>query len=80
MRDEGTYDGKVSFYVVTLDTPQAEAELKRWPGLGSHGLVGATYQGEMKVMIPGHQFSKADVVAKVDELLKLTGKPGGPAP
>ena len=50
-----------------------EAEVKRWPGLGSHGLIGTTHDGQLKVMIPGHQFGKIEIVDKVNELLKLTG-------
>jgi hypothetical protein len=73
LRDEGTYRGKVNFYVIEVDSDHVKAEVKRWPGLGSHGLIGTTPDGQLKVVIPGHQFGKVEIIEKIDELLKLTG-------
>lgn len=72
MRDEGTYNGKVRFYVVEVDSAAVRQEVESWEGLGNHGLVGTTAQRELKVMLPGHEFSKSTIVKKVDELLAAT--------
>jgi hypothetical protein len=64
----------VSFYVIDVDSDQVEAEVKKWPGLGSHGLIGTTHDGVLKVMIPGHEFGRNAIIEKVDELLRLTAR------
>lgn len=72
MRDEGTYEGQVRFYIIEVDSEAVRKEVESWKGLGNHGLVGTTAQRELKVMLPGHDFSKSSVVKKVDELIAAT--------
>jgi len=47
-------------------TKAAWAELEQE---GSHGLIGFAPDGSVKVVLEGHKFSKADVEAKLQELL-----------
>lgn len=75
LRDEGTYNGKIRFYVVEVTSDKVRQQIASWKGLGNHGLVGTTAQKELKVMIPGHEFGKAQVKAKADELLRATSPP-----
>ena len=58
--------------MVEIDSDKVEAEVARWQGLGSHGLVGTTHDGGLKVMIPGHNFGPVEIKQKVEELLRLT--------
>jgi hypothetical protein len=72
LRDEGTYNGKLRFYVITVDSKQVRDEVAGWQGLGSHGLVGTTAQRELKVVISGHDFGRNSVIEKANELLAAT--------
>ena len=76
LRDEGTYNGKIRFYVVEVDSEKARKQVASWKGLGNHGLVGTTAQKELKVVISGHEFGKSQIMAKADELLRATAPPG----
>ncbi len=49
-------------------------EVASWKGLGNHGLIGTTATRELKVMVPGHEFTKSTVIKKVDELIAATKK------
>ena len=75
LREKGTYDGKIRFFVVEVSSQQVRDEVARWKGLGSHGLVGTTAAKELKVMIPGHNFGLSEVVAKADALLAAARAP-----
>lgn len=75
LRDEGTYNGKIRFYVVTVDSKKVRDEIAGWTGLGNHGLVGTTAQRELKVVISGHDFGKNTLIEKANELLTATGQP-----
>ena len=57
-----------------MTTDAVRDEIKGWEGLGSHGLVG-TVDGVLEVKIPGHKFGRAEIVAKVDELILLAKAP-----
>lgn len=74
LRDEGTYNGKIRFYVVTVDSKQVRDEVAAWKSLGTHGLVGTTAQRELKVFISGHDFGRSSIIEKADELLKATAQ------
>ena len=75
LRDEGTYNGKLRFYVVIVDSKRVRDEVAGWKGLGSHGLVGTTAQRELKVVISGHDFGRNAVIDKANELLAATAQP-----
>jgi hypothetical protein len=68
LESEGTYSDKVRFVVTEVTSDEIRQEIAAWEGLGNHGLVG-TSEGELKVMIPGHEFGRAQIIAKIDELL-----------
>ncbi len=72
MRDEGTYNGKVRFYVVEVTSEAIRKEVESWEGLGNHGLVGTSASRELKVMLPGHEFGRSSIIKKVDELIAAT--------
>ena len=46
-----------------------KAEIKSFD-IGSHGLVGLDLAGQAKVKIPGHKFGRAEIIAKIEALLK----------
>ncbi|MDC3379388.1 hypothetical protein OAX78_03805 [Planctomycetota bacterium] len=56
--------------VVPLDSEAIRDEFATFGVEDSHGLVGFDAAGAVKNNLPGHQFSKEDIVAKVDELLQ----------
>ena len=64
-----TYEGKAEFSVIEGSMEETQ---KRWADVGmkddTHGLVGMS-GGEVAVQISGHQFTKNDLVAKIEELL-----------
>lgn len=68
LENEGTYNDKVRFVVTEVTSDEIRKEIEGWEGLGNHGLVG-TSDGALKVMIPGHEFGRTQIVAKIDELL-----------
>lgn len=68
LESEGTYEDKVRFVVTEVTTNAIRDEIAAWEGLGNHGLVG-TSDGALKVMLPGHEFGRSQIVAKIDEML-----------
>jgi hypothetical protein len=73
LSEEPPYKGKINFYVIEVDSDAVEQEVKRWPDLGTHGIVGTTSDRQLKIMVPGHNFGEPLVRAKLDELLRITG-------
>ena len=54
-----------------LEAPLAETKAA-WAEFGqedNHGLIGFGPDGEIEVVLPGHEFGKDEVEAKLDELL-----------
>jgi len=70
---ERTYKSKLQFVVTEVTTDKIREEIKSWKGLGNHGLVG-TFRGDLKVMLPGHEFGRSEIVAKIDELLAASAQ------
>ena len=68
---EKEYEGKVTFKVIPLQSPEAQKEIERYDFEElSHGLVGFDKSGKHTVTIPGHNFGKEEIVAKIEELLR----------
>jgi len=63
-----SYEGKVKFEVIDVSTQEHKDAIKGYD-LGTHGLVGLSPDGNLKVKIPGHEFGKDEITAKVKELL-----------
>ena len=61
------YEGKVKFEVINVSTQEHKDEIKGYD-IGNHGLVGLSSEGNLKVKIPGHEFGKDEITAKIDEL------------
>ena len=68
LESEGIYKDKVRFVVTEVTNKRIQEEIAGWEGLGNHGLVG-TSDGDLKVMLPGHEFGRSQIVAKIDEML-----------
>lgn len=65
---EPEYSGKVRFRVIPIKGDAEREEVKSFD-IGTHGLVGLTPEGEVRVKIPGHEFGKPEIQEKTDELL-----------
>lgn len=72
---ETEYAGRIRFEIVQVYGREEEV---RGFGLGNHGLVGFDPEGNAKVFLPGHQYGREEVVAKVEELLRIVheSRPG----
>lgn len=68
LESEGNYKDRVRFVVTEVTNAKIRKEIEAWEGLGNHGLVG-TSDGTLKVMLPGHEFGRSQIVAKIDEML-----------
>ena len=60
--------------VVEGSVPETEKRWKKYVQVDNHGLVGLKPDGEMGVNIPGHEFGKAEITAKIDELLAMKSR------
>lgn len=65
------YKGRVTFTIKGATTDEGRAAAEKYDfGTLKHGLVGFDADGNHRVTIPGHNFTKADVEAKLKELLR----------
>ncbi len=65
------YEGRITFTIMRAATEEGRAAAEKYDfGTSRHGLVGFDADGNHKVTIPGHNFTKADVEAKLKELLR----------
>lgn len=76
LRDSAKYNGKIRFYVVTVDSKQVRQEVEAWKVLGNHGLVGTSPDRKLLVHIPGHEFGKNQILEKAEALLRANSPPG----
>jgi hypothetical protein len=72
---EKEYEGRVRFEIVPVYGREQEV---RGFDLGNHGLVGFDAGGNARVFLRGHQYGRAEVAAKVEELLRVVheSRPG----
>ena len=72
---ETEYEGRVRFGLVSAEeTAQRGDEIEAFGFTAlKHGLVGFNGEGEAVVKMPGHQFGKAEITAKIEELLSAEG-------
>ena len=65
------YEGKVEFEVVSLETEEGRTRAAKYDFEGlRHGLVAYDRSGAHAVTMPGHNFGKGEIEAKVEELLR----------
>lgn len=67
---EDEYRGRVRFDVRSVQSPGVEDEVRALPfGGTNHGLVTFAADGTVAGVLPGHQFGRAEIEAKVKDLL-----------
>jgi len=65
------YKGKIDFTITPAQTKAGQAAAEKYDfGTQKHGLVGFDADGTLKITMPGHNHSKQDIVAKLQELLR----------
>ena len=65
------YKGRIEFLIASAKTPAGQAAIKKY-GIDArrHGLVGFDPDGNLKVRMSGHNFSKDDIKEEVETLLE----------
>ena len=72
---EPEYAGRVVFDIRDVNTEEGQAAVVKYGWQEPlHGLVTLTPDGEMVGNLPSHRYGKAEVQAKVEELLAATAK------
>ena len=65
------YKGKITTKIESAGSQAGlDAALKYEFGRTRHGLVGLDAEGNAKVIIKGHDFTKAEIREKIEELLR----------
>ena len=68
------YAGRARFDVRDVNTDEGREAVQRYGWADArHGLVTLTPDGEMVGNLPGHRYGKAEVKAKIEELLANSG-------
>ena len=68
---ETEYEGRINFKIISATSDAGvDATFKYDFENRRHGLVGLDKAGEAKVVMPGHSYGKADIVKKIEELLR----------
>ena len=64
------YEGQITVSIVDVNSDEGQAAVKEYGWTEPrHGLVTLRPDGSMVGTLPGHRYGKAEIKAKVDELL-----------
>jgi hypothetical protein len=68
LKDE--YKEKVEFTIISAASPEGKAAAKKYAlGGAEHGLIGLDPDGGLEILIPGHNYEKALIAEKIEEML-----------
>ena len=67
---KGQYEGRVKFTIISANSAEGKAAAKKYPfGGAEHGLIGLDPEGGLEILIPGHNYEKALIAEKIEEML-----------